>query len=193
MRRRLILGMKDTQNRAAQSSQGEGTPRLRTGMRQPPLDHTGASLMFLPPYFGWSLLLFISFFRLSSSYTCQSSMPILKCTSPQPFFLVLCELLWPTSPYPGVTSISKGVQGVSCVYLIRRWQLFLGLPPHLLPYGLESLWWSSSGCPQAMWQLFLPWFWPAEDRVVLGSTFYPRALLPPQRGPWVWDGMGRSL
>ena len=29
----------------------------------------------------------------------------------------------------------KGGQGVSCVYLIRRWQLFLGLPPHLLPYG----------------------------------------------------------
>ena len=29
----------------------------------------------------------------------------------------------------------KGGQGVSCVYLIRRWQLFLGLPPHLLPFG----------------------------------------------------------
>ena len=110
MRRRLVLGMKGTQNRAAQSSQGEGTPRSRTRMRQPPLDHAGASLMFLPSYFGWSLLLFISLFRSSSFYTCQSSMPILKCTSPQPFFLVLCELLWPPSPYPGVTSISKGVK-----------------------------------------------------------------------------------
>ena len=53
MRRRLVLGMKGTQNRAAQLSQGEGTPRSRTGMRQPPLDHVGASLSFLghPPLF----------------------------------------------------------------------------------------------------------------------------------------------
>ena len=29
----------------------------------------------------------------------------------------------------------KGGQGVSCAYLIRMWQLFLGLPPHLFPYG----------------------------------------------------------
>ena len=51
MRRRLVLGMKGIQNRAAQSYQGEGTPRSRTGMRQPPLDHAGASLLFLglPP------------------------------------------------------------------------------------------------------------------------------------------------
>ena len=116
MRRRLVLGMKGTQNRAAQSSQGEGTPRSRTGMRQPPLDHTGASLLFLglpslsAPLFGWSLLLFIPLFRSSSSYTYQSSMPILKCTSPQSFFLALCELLWPSSPCPGVTSTSKGVR-----------------------------------------------------------------------------------
>ena len=47
IRRRLVLGMKGTQNRAAQSSQGEGTPRSRTGMRQHPLDHTGASLLVL--------------------------------------------------------------------------------------------------------------------------------------------------
>ena len=32
MKRRLVLGMKGTQNRAAQSSQGEGTPHSRTGM-----------------------------------------------------------------------------------------------------------------------------------------------------------------
>ena len=45
--------IKGTQNRAAQSSQGEGTPRSRTGMRQPPLDHAGASFLFLglPPPF----------------------------------------------------------------------------------------------------------------------------------------------
>ena len=117
IRRRLVLGMKGTQNRAAQSSQGEGTIRLRTGMRQPPLDHAEASLLFLglpplffTPLFGWSLLLCIPLFRSSSSYTCQSSMPILKCTSPQPVFLAFCELLWPPSPCPRVTSTSKGVR-----------------------------------------------------------------------------------
>ena len=117
MRRRLVLGIKGTQNWAAQSSQGEGTPHSRTGMCQPPLDHAGASLLFLglpPPFsrplFGWSLLLFIPLFRSSSSYTCQPSMPILKCMSPQPFFLTLCELLWPPSPYLGVTFTSKGVR-----------------------------------------------------------------------------------
>ena len=111
MRRQLVLGMKGTQNRAGQSSQAEGTPRSRTGMRQPPFDHAGASLLFFPhPLFGWSLLLFIPLFRSSSSYTCQSSMPLLKCTSPQPSFLALCELLWPPSPCPGVTSTSKGVR-----------------------------------------------------------------------------------
>ena len=29
---------------------------------------------------------------------------------PRPFFLVLCELLWPPSPCPRVTSTSKGVR-----------------------------------------------------------------------------------
>ena len=110
MRRRLVLGMKGTQNRVTQSSQGERTPRSRTGVRQPPLDHAEASLLFLRFLFGWSLLLFILLFCSSSPYTCQSSMPILKCTSPQPFFLALCKLLWPPSPCPGVTSTSKGVK-----------------------------------------------------------------------------------
>ena len=92
------------------TSKGEGTPRLRTGIRQP------LSITQEPPFclwasiFGWSLLLFIPLFRSSSSYTCQSSMSILKCMSPQPFFLVFCKLLWPSSPCPGVTSTSKGVR-----------------------------------------------------------------------------------
>ena len=73
-----------------------------------PLDHAGASLLFLgllPPFFlVRSLLLYIILFCSSSSYTCQSSMPILECTSYRPFFLALCELLWPPSYCPGVTS-----------------------------------------------------------------------------------------
>ena len=105
--------MKGTQNQVAQLSQGEGIPRSRTGMRQPLLDHAGASLLFLgllPPFFlVRSLLFYIILFCSSSSYTCQSSMPILECTSYRPFFLTLCELLWPPSPCPGVTSTSKEV------------------------------------------------------------------------------------
>ena len=60
------------------------------------------------PLFVRYLLLFISLFRSSSSYTCQSSMPILKCMSPQPFFLALCERLWPPLRCPGVTSTLTG-------------------------------------------------------------------------------------
>ena len=70
-----------------------------------------ASLLFLHPLiFRWSLLLFSPLFRSSSSYTCQSFMPIFKCTSHQPFFLTLCELLWPPLPCLGVISTSKGVR-----------------------------------------------------------------------------------
>ena len=119
MRRRLVLGMKGTQNQVP-NVPGRRDPLLEDGNTPIPLDHAGASFLSLSlPLFGWSLLLFIPLFRSSSSYTCQSSMPILKCTSPQPFFLVLCKLLWPPSPCPGVTSTSKGV-GVNCVYLIQR-------------------------------------------------------------------------
>ena len=58
-----------------------------------------ASLSFLR-----SLLLYIILFCSSSSYTCQSSMPILECMSHQPLFLALCELLWPPLHCPRVTS-----------------------------------------------------------------------------------------
>ena len=47
MRRRLVLGMKGTHNRAAQSSQEEGTSHSRMGMCQTPLNHARASLLFL--------------------------------------------------------------------------------------------------------------------------------------------------
>ena len=67
MRRWLVVGIKGTQNRAAQSSQGEGTPRSRTGMRQPPLDHARASLLFLGlPSLSASLLWVVSVVIYSS-------------------------------------------------------------------------------------------------------------------------------
>ena len=84
------------------------TPLLIT--QEPPSCFWASLFFFFTPLFGWSLLLFIPLFRSSSSYTCQSSMPILKCTSPQPFFLAFCELLWPSLPCPKVTSTSKGVR-----------------------------------------------------------------------------------
>ena len=69
------------------------------------LELSGVFRTAIPPIV-WPLLLFISLFRSSSSYTCQSSMPILKCTSPQPFFLAFCEQLWPPSRCLEVTSTS---------------------------------------------------------------------------------------
>ena len=100
------------------TSQGEGTPRSRIGMRQPlsvtqePPSCLLASLFLdlpllpsRPPFFVRSLLLYILLFCSFSSYTYQSSMSILECTSHRPFFLALCELLWPLSHCPGVTSI----------------------------------------------------------------------------------------
>ena len=69
------------------------------------LELSGVFRIAIPP-FRWLLLLFISLFRSSSSYTCQSSRPILECTFPQPFFLAFCEQLWPPSRCPGVISTS---------------------------------------------------------------------------------------
>ena len=104
MRRRLVLGRKGTQNQAAQRLREKGPLAQGRECANP-----SWSRRSLSPISGL-LLLFIPLFRSSSSYTCQSSMPILKCTSIQPFFLALCELLWPLSPCPGVTSTSKGVR-----------------------------------------------------------------------------------
>ena len=67
----------------------------------------------------------------------------------------------------------KWGQGVSCGYLIRRWQLLLGLlfyhAPMAGPLGLELPLGCSRGLPLATWHFPLLWFWSAEDRVVLGS------------------------
>ena len=104
IRRQFVLGMKGTQNRAAQRPREKG--HLARGRE---CANPSRSRKSLPPVFG-PLLLFIPLFCSSSSYTCQSFMPILKCTSLQPFFLALYELLWSPSPCPGVTSTSKGVR-----------------------------------------------------------------------------------
>ena len=117
MRRRLVSGMKSTQNRAAQRPREKGPLARGQECANPSRSHRSlfpvswppsfwASLSFLavPPFFVRSMLLYIILLYSSSSYTCQSSMPILECTSHRPFFLALCELLWPPSHCPGVTS-----------------------------------------------------------------------------------------
>ena len=139
IRRRLVSRVKNTQNWAAQRPKEKGP--LTRGRESPTLlGHTGVSFLSLglplllsrPPYFGWSLLLYIPLFRSSSSYTCQSSMLILKCTSHRTFFLALCKLLWPPCPVQGLHPHQWG-QGISCGYLIRWWQLLLGLSLHHSP------------------------------------------------------------
>ena len=99
----IVLGRRDPL-----LEDGNAPTPFRSRRSLPPV--SGPPSSFSRPLFGWSLLLFIPLFRSSSSYTCQSSMSILKCTSPQPFFLALYELLWPPSPYPGVTSTLKRVR-----------------------------------------------------------------------------------
>ena len=91
---------------------GRRDPSLEDGNGPTPLGHTGASFLSLglpllpgrPPFFVRSLMLYMLLFCSSSSYSCQSSMSILECTSHRPFFLELYELLWPPSHCPGVRS-----------------------------------------------------------------------------------------
>ena len=114
IRRRLVLRGEKRTGSNGPRSQGEGTPRPRTKIpnssRIP-----RASLFFLglllppPPHFVRSLLLYILLLHPSFSYTCQSSMSILECTSHRSLFLTLCELLWLPSHCPGVTSTSIGL------------------------------------------------------------------------------------
>ena len=113
MRRRLVLGVKNTQNRAAQRPREKGP--LTRGREPPtplapqePLPFFWASFFLFLHLLCEIFVLYILLFRSSSTYTCQSSMPILECTSHRLLFLVLCELLWPPLPCPGVTSTLMG-------------------------------------------------------------------------------------
>ena len=67
----------------------------------------------------------------------------------------------------------KWGQGVSCGYLIRRWQFLPELlfyhAPMAGPLGSELPLRCSRGLPLAAWHFPLSWFWSAEDRVVLSN------------------------
>ena len=147
------------------------------------------------PLFRWSLLLYIPLFHSSSSYTCQSSIPILKRTSHQPFFLALCELLWPPSPYPGVTSTSMGSGCQLCVFNTEV-TVFPRAASPLVPYG-QPIWlgisfailkWMSSGDVSLFSPMILACRGQCRPRQYVLAVWIPfirsRALLPPRRGPW---------
>ena len=102
-------------------------------MQEPP-SCFWASLLFLMPFFGWSLLLFIPLpFILFLHLSIIHAYPQVHVPS-----AILSSALWAAVALIALSRDHihiKGGQGVSCAYLIWRWQLFLGLPPHLFPYG----------------------------------------------------------
>ena len=148
-----------------------------------------------PPFFVRSLLLYILLFCSSSSDTCQSSMPILQCTSHRPFFLALYELLWPLSYYPGVTSTlmvsgcqlqvfntevtaSPGVASPPCSY---GQPIGLGISFAILK-GIVS---SDVVPPSPMILAYREQGHPRQYILAVQIPFiHPQALLPPRHGPW---------
>ena len=148
-----------------------------------------------PPFFVRSLLLYILLFCSFSSYTYQSSMSILECTSHRPFFLALCELLWPLSHCPGVTSIlmmsgcqlqvfntevtaSPGVASPPCSY---GQPIGLGISFAILK-GIAS----GDVAPSS--PMILACRGQSRPRQYILAVWIPfirlRALLPPRRGLW---------
>ena len=116
---------------------GRRDPSLEDGNAPTPLSHAGASFLFLglpPPLWVVSVVIysslpFILLLHLSVIHTYhQVHVPS----------AILSGALWatvaPIALSRGHIHIKRG-QGVSCAHLIQRWQLFLGLPPHLFPYG----------------------------------------------------------
>ena len=151
--------------------------------------------LFFSPSFGRSLLLYILLLRSSSSYTCQSSVPILKCTSHQLLFPAFCELLWLPSHCPGVTSTSMGS---GCQLWVFNTEVTVSFGVAFLPY--------SYGWPIGLGISFGILKGTASDDVASSLSVIlvcrgqghprkyilaiwipfirPRALLPPRRGPW---------
>ena len=130
MRWRLVLGVNNTQNRIAQCPKEKG--RLAQGRELPTLLASQEPLFFLwafwpPPHALGDLYCYIPLFFIHLphtlvNYPCpySSARPIghsfwcfMSCCGPH-------RIVQGSHPY-------QWGQGVSCEYLIRRWQLLLGL------------------------------------------------------------------
>ena len=93
--------------------------------------------------------------------------------------------------------LHKWGQGVSYGHLIRRWQLLLELlfyhASMVGPLGSELPLGCSRGLPLAMWRFPLPWFWSAEDRIVLSSISWQFGFLLLVFGHFFLLDMGLGL
>ena len=213
MRRLLVLGVKNTQNRAAQRPRKKGPLARGRESSTPlaswePLSFFWASSFFLavppPPLFVRSLLLYILLLRSSSSYTCQPSMSILECTSHQPFFLALCKLQWPPSPCPGITST---LMGSGCQLWVFNTKVTaspeVASPPcsYGQPIGIGISFAILEGIASGDVAHFSPVILACRGQgrswqynlAVQIPFIRSRPLLLPRHGPWALYGMGRSL
>ena len=154
-------------------------------------------LLFVSLPFRRSLLLYISFSFVHPPLTLVSHpCPYLSARSIGHSFWRSVSCCGPHRTVQGSRS-HQWDQGVSCGYLIWRWQLLLGLlfyhAPMADPLGSESPLGSSRGLLLVMWCLPLLWFWFAEDKVVIGSislqSGFPSFIL----GHFFLLGMGLRL
>ena len=158
----------------------------------------GASLLlFVPLPFGRSLLLYISFSFVHPPPTLVSHpYPNLSAHPIDHSFWRSMSCCGPHCTVQGSRPYQWG-QGVSCGYLIRRWQLLLRLlfyhVPMADPLGSESPLGSLRGLLLAMWCLPLLWFWSAEDRVILGSISWQSGFPSFILGHFFLLGMGLVL
>ena len=157
-----------------------------------------ASLLpFPPPSLGRSLLLYISFSFVHPPPTLVSHpCPYLSARPISHSFWCSVSCCGPHRIVQG-SRPHKWVQGISCWYLIRMWQLLLGLLfYHALmanPLGSKSLLGSSRGLLLVIWCLPLLWFWSAEDRVILGSISWQSGFPLFVFGHFFLLGMGLGL
>ena len=187
------IGAKNTESDGP-TSQGERTPRLR--MWVPNSSRFPKASLFSP--FVWEISdiiypspWFILFLHLlvTQAHTwvyvpsATLSGTLWAANSPQRTVQESCPHKWD--------------QGVSCGYLIRRWQLLLGWlfyhAPIAGPLGLELLLGCSRGLPLETWRFPLLWFWSAEDKIVLGSISWQSGFPLFVLGHFFHLGMGLEL
>ena len=210
MRRRLVLRVKNTQNRAAQRPREKGPLARGRECANPSRSHrsllpsSGPSSSSSPPLSLGDLCCYIFLSSVHPPSTLVSH-PCLS-SSARP----ISHSLWRSVSCCGPHRFVQGShphqwgQSVSCGYLIRRWLLLLGLSLHHSPmaslYGLESFFaileWISLGDVALFSPMILayrgegrPW----QYHLVVWIPFIrPQTLLPPRCRPWAWYQMGWS-